>query len=117
MWTWRIFGGAAFLLGAVGLIVPIWPTTVFWILAAMAFTRSNPAWRDWIYGRPGVGKHVEGFVERGVLSRSGKVAALGGMALAGAVSLALSWSQPLALGVVAFLLSAGALFVLTRRAG
>ncbi|HRX75154.1 MAG TPA: YbaN family protein, partial [Hyphomonas sp.] len=79
MWSWRILGLVAFAFGAIGLFIPIWPTTVFWIVAALAFARSNPAWAEWIYTRPKIGPAIRTFVETGALSRAGKTAALGGM--------------------------------------
>ena len=118
MWSWRILGLVAFVFGAIGLFLPIWPTTVFWIVAALAFARSNPAWAEWIYARPKIGPPIRTFVETGALSRAGKTAALGGMALAGAVMIALFWKKPVPLGIGLSVLGAGALFVITRpRAG
>ena len=118
MWSWRILGLVAFVFGAIGLFLPIWPTTVFWIVAALAFARSNPAWAEWTYARPKIGPPIRTFVETGALSRAGKTAALGGMALAGAVMIALFWKKPVPLGIGLSVLGAGALFVITRpRAG
>lgn len=114
MWLWRLIGAIAFVLGGIGLFLPVWPTTIFWIVAAAAFARSNPAWRDWIYRRPGVGVHVQGFVEHGVLNRAGKTGALVGMSLAGAISAAFLWQRPIPLAAAFGLLALGALFVITR---
>lgn len=115
MWVWRIIGIIAFGLGAVGLFLPVWPTTIFWIVAAGAFARSNPAWRDWIYARPGVGPHIEGFVERGTMTRSGKAGALSGMAAGSAIGAFLLWKHPFALGMTLGVLACVALFIVTRR--
>ncbi|MEM8616190.1 MAG: YbaN family protein [Pseudomonadota bacterium] len=84
----RVLGGLFVALGSIGLFVPVWPTTIFWILAALCFARSSPAARDWIYARPGVGPIVEGFVEHGTLSPTAKRAAVFGLGLA-AVSVAI----------------------------
>lgn len=114
MWSWRILGLVAFAFGAIGLFVPIWPTTVFWIVAALAFARSNPAWAEWIYTRPKIGPVIRTFVETGALSRAGKVAALGGMGLAAAFLGVLFWKRPIPLAIGLSILGAGALFVITR---
>lgn len=114
MWSWRILGLVAFAFGAIGLFIPIWPTTVFWIVAALAFARSNPAWAEWIYTRPKIGPAIRTFVETGALSRAGKTAALGGMGLAALLMGALLWKRPVPLGIGLAILSAGALFVASR---
>ena len=114
MWSWRILGLVAFAFGAIGVFVPIWPTTVFWIVAALAFARSNPAWAEWIYARPKIGPAIRTFVETGGLSRAGKTAALGGMGLAGVLIGVLFWKRPVPLLIGLAILGLGALFVITR---
>ncbi len=118
MWTWRILGIVAFAFGAIGLALPVWPTTVFWIISALAFARSNPAWAQWIYSRPRIGPQIRTFVETGALSRAGKTAALTGMGIAAAIVGATLWRDPLPLALGLGLIACGALFVTTRpRAG
>jgi uncharacterized membrane protein YbaN (DUF454 family) len=114
MWIWRIIGGVAFVLGVFGLALPIWPTTVFWIIAAFAFARSNPAWRDWIYARPIIGPTVKNFNERGILSRTGKIAAVTGMAASGVImALTLrAWPPALIAGLAALVM--GSFYVISR---
>jgi uncharacterized membrane protein YbaN (DUF454 family) len=87
---------------------------VFWIVAALAFARSNPAWAEWIYARPKIGPVIRTFVETGALGRAGKMAALGGMALAALVMGVAFWKRPVPLGIGLSVLGAGALFVMTR---
>ncbi len=114
MWSWRILGAIAFAFGAIGLFIPIWPTTVFWIVAALAFARSNPVWAEWIYNRPKIGPPIRTFVETGAMNRAAKLAALTGMAIAGAIMGALLWKRPVPLGIGLMILGLGALFVGTR---
>lgn len=77
-WGWLALGGVLFALGAIGLVVPLMPTTIFWILAALCFGRSSPALRDRIYAHPRVGRTIENFLRYGVLSRRSKrVATIG----------------------------------------
>ncbi|MEL6257966.1 MAG: YbaN family protein [Pseudomonadota bacterium] len=113
MWLWRGLGGAAFLLGAIGLVLPVWPTTIFWILAAACFTKSAPAWRDWIYARPGFGPMVEGFLERGVLAKRAKRGALFGLAISTPPAAWAVWDQPAGLGAVVAVLATVAAFIAT----
>ena len=114
MWSWRILGLVAFTFGAIGLFIPIWPTTIFWIVAALAFARSNPAWAEWIYNRPKIGPTIRTFVETGALSPAGKTAALAGMALSALIVGVLFWKRPVPLGIGLTIIGGGALFVITR---
>lgn len=66
-------------LGTVGIFVPLLPTTIFWILAAVCFGRSDPRLQAWIFSHHRFGPGVEAFVRRGVLSRRMKVAAVIGI--------------------------------------
>lgn len=44
--------------GGVGVVVPGLPTTVFFIIAAWAFSRSSPRFEQWVLDLPGVGPMV-----------------------------------------------------------
>lgn len=114
-WLWVISGFVFLAIGAIGLILPLWPTTIFWIAAVFCLAESHPKVRDWIYARPGVGPIVKDFVERGEISRKGKIAAIGGMLLACALSgwfLRESW---IGLSVLITAIAIGVIFVATRR--
>ena len=114
-WLWVLAGFIFLAIGAIGLVLPLWPTTIFWIAAVFCLAESHPKIRDWIYARPGVGPIVKDFVERGEISRKGKVAAIGGMLLACLFSgwfLRESW---LGLSVLVGTIGIGILFVATRR--
>mgnify|MGYP003656781321 CR=1 FL=1 len=110
----RIFGFLFLALGAIGIFIPVWPTTVFWIVAAICFARSSPVMRDWIYQRPGVGPPIQEFIETGALGRSSKIGALVGMGMAATLSTILLWGRWVWLGVAIALIGAGAAYVSTR---
>lgn len=110
----RLLGFLLLGLGAIGLFLPVWPTTIFWILAAMSFARSSPAMRDWIYARPKFGPEIQAFIEEGTLSRTSKTGALSGMALASGISTFLLWQRWTWLTMALALILAGAIYVLTR---
>ena len=44
--------------GAIGLVVPGLPTTVFFIVAAWCFARSSPRFERWVLGLPKIGPLV-----------------------------------------------------------
>lgn len=114
-WLWILFGFVFLAIGAVGLVLPLWPTTIFWIAAVFCLAESHPKIRDWIYARPGIGPIVRDFVERGEISRKGKYAAIGGMVLACLISGWFLRSSWIGLSVLVGSIAIGVLFVATRR--
>jgi uncharacterized protein len=74
-----LLGGASFAVGAVGLVLPVLPTTVFWIIAAWAWSKSCPRLQNKLYAMPVAGAHVRAWIEDGTISRRGKQFALGGL--------------------------------------
>jgi len=108
-------GWLFFAAGSVGIVVPLLPTTIFWILAAGCWVRSSPQLAERLYAHPRFGQAVRAFLERGEVSRTGKLAAAGGMAAGFTTWWLLSRpSGALALGVAA-VLAAVAVWLATRR--
>jgi uncharacterized membrane protein YbaN (DUF454 family) len=72
--------GLAFLgLGALGIFLPLMPTTIFWIIAVWCFASSAPELKRWIHNHPQFGAGVRNFTDHGILSWRGKIYALTGM--------------------------------------
>ncbi len=72
--------GLVFLgLGALGIFLPLMPTTIFWIIAVWCFASSAPELKRWIHEHPQFGTGVRNFTDYGVLSSRGKFYALTGM--------------------------------------
>ena len=84
-WAWTAAGYGFFAVGLLGIVLPVLPTTVFWIVAAACFAKGCPAMARKIYTWPGVGPAVEAFLSHGVVGRKAKVSAAIGMVLAGIV--------------------------------
>lgn len=114
MFLLRILGGLFVVIGAIGLFLPLWPTTIFWILAALCFARSSPAAQAWIYKQPVIGPQVEAFVEDGTLSRASKIAALIGMTIAAGICTIAFYTRPYGLTAAIALILIGATVVITR---
>lgn len=55
---WFVAGLLSVALGGLGVIVPGLPTTVFFIVAAACFSRSNERFERWVLNLPGVGAMV-----------------------------------------------------------
>ncbi len=117
MLMWRVLGGLAFAAGAVGIVLPVLPTTIFWILAALCFARSDPKVRDWIYARPGIGPQVELFIEHGQMTKAGKRGALIGMTLGAAILTYFFHTRLIVLAIGFAIIALGAAVVLTRKTG
>lgn len=109
-----LLGGLAFATGAVGLIVPVLPTTVFWIIAAWAWSKSCPRLQQRLYALPGAGPHVRAWMEAGTISRRGKHFALGGLCVGLAGCVALLHASPLILALAGLPQVAAGLYIVSR---
>ena len=109
-----LLGGLSFAIGTLGLVVPLLPTTIFWIIAAWAWSKSCPRLQHWLYGLPGVGPHVRAWIEDGTISRRGKHFALGGLAFGLAVTTFALHDNATILAVAGLPQFAAACFVATR---
>ncbi len=75
-WLWLGGGMISVALGSVGIIVPGLPTTVFFIVAAACFARSNPRFEQWVLDLPRIGRMVREYREGLGMSRRAKVLAV-----------------------------------------
>lgn len=82
----RALGGLFFLVGLAGIVLPLLPTVVFWILAALCWARSAPDWHRRLTAHPRYGAPIAGFLDHGVVPRQAKGYALTAIVLSGAVS-------------------------------
>ena len=69
-------------IGAVGIVVPGLPSTIFFILAAAAFSRSSPRLERWLLGLPGIGPLVRDYRAGLGMRRRAKIAACSMIAVA-----------------------------------
>jgi len=112
-WAWTGAGYALFVVGLAGLVLPVLPTTIFWIGAAACFAKSCPAMQRRIFAWPGVGPSVEAYLLHGVVEPKSKRAAMLGMMLATIILIMLS-SSAVVNGIGSGLILLGALYVITR---
>ncbi len=111
--VWRLLGAGLFALGLVGAVLPVLPTTIFWILALLALGKSDPAMSARIRTWPGAGAVVAAYVDHGVVTRRSKLIAVAGMAFSAGLLWVSVSGAGLALGIVGIGLSAA--FVASRR--
>jgi uncharacterized protein len=101
-------------LGAVGIILPIMPTTPFLLVAVWAFSKSSPEMAAKIRNHPHLGPYVRHWQDHGVIPPQAKVLALMMMGAAGfylvRYSGAPAWASYSACGVMAAL----AAYIVTR---
>lgn len=110
-----IVGGFVFLgLGFIGMLLPLLPTTIFWILAAWLFAKSHPEMQKKIYDWPKVGPVVEAYLERGNISAVAKKTAIIGIVLVGGLSLYFS-AMPATYSAGVMALLASVIFYIATR--
>ena len=72
-------GWVCFGLGFIGIFLPLLPTTIFWILAAACWNKSNPELAQRILSHPRFGQPITVFLEQRQISRRGKCFASAGI--------------------------------------
>lgn len=111
---WLSLGLLLVLLGFIGALVPLMPTTIFLILAAACFARSSPRLETWLLTHRRFGSTLRAWREDGAIGPRAKMMACVGIA----VGYVLFWSgaQPrLLIGLlVALPMAACAAFIVTR---
>lgn len=112
-WAWTGVGYGFFAIGLLGVVLPLLPTTIFWIVAAACFAKGCPAMARRIYGWPGFGPAVEGFLTQGIISRRAKISALVGKAVAVVLVLLTPLAAAAKLITVA-VIALAAVYVVTR---
>jgi uncharacterized protein len=105
----------SFILGFIGIFLPILPTTPFLILSAFLFSKSSPRFYQWLMGLPFAGPAIRDWQHNRIIRPRAKFLC-GSMIL---LSLVIIWNHPniplvVKTFVTALLVSVGS-FVITRR--
>lgn len=74
--AWTFAGLLAVGVGSVGIIVPGLPTTVFFIIAAWAFSKSSPRLEAWVLNLPTIGPLVRDYRDGLGIPRRAKITAV-----------------------------------------
>lgn len=77
MWLGHFFVG----LGFVGLVVPLMPGVVFFIIAAYFYARSSKKFYNWLMDHKQIGPHIKNF-KAGRITFKGKVISIASMTFA-----------------------------------
>jgi uncharacterized protein len=113
---WLILGWVCVVLGFIGVVLPVLPTTPFLILAAFAFGKSSPRLKQWLLDHPIFGDPIRDWETNGAIRPRYKILACTAMALIFLVSL-LSGLGSVILLVQALAMGGAATFILTRPNG
>lgn len=113
---WLTLGGLALLLGALGVFLPVLPTTPFVILAAFAFGKSSPRLHNWLISNRLFGPMIVEWETHGAIPRKVKAFACTMMAAVFIASVALGASKTVLI-IQAIGMGIGASYVLTRPSG
>lgn len=71
-----VLGGVAFVLGVVGIFVPLLPTTPFLLLAAALWVRSSPRLYAWLLSHRCLGEYIRNYRENRAIPLRAKVVSL-----------------------------------------
>ncbi len=111
--VWFAIGFSSIALGALGILLPLLPTTPFLLLAAFAFARSSQRWHDWLHQHRVFGPVIDDWNRYGAIDRRSKIIGTSSMIAVFALSVALKLNSTILL-IQAVALSCSAAFVLSR---
>jgi uncharacterized membrane protein YbaN (DUF454 family) len=73
---WLIAGTICVLLGAIGLVLPLLPTTPFLLAAAACYFKSSPRMHKWLLNNKWFGEYIRNYTEGKGLTKRTKITAL-----------------------------------------
>ncbi len=107
-------GWTSFSFGVIGIFLPLMPTVVFWIIAVWFWSKGSPQLMERVYKHPRYGSSVKAFMQHGIVSRTGKYAAISSMTFSYFLLLVLGSPRMWVSLSTAILLIMVALWLITR---
>ncbi|MGF1842651.1 YbaN family protein [Vibrio clamense] len=71
-----MIGGLSLLLGIVGIVLPLLPTTPFLLLSSACFVRSSPRFHHWLHTQKTLGPILENWQRNGAVTNKVKMRGL-----------------------------------------
>lgn len=68
-----IIGFVSMILGAIGIVLPVLPTTPLWLLSAWCFAKSSKRFHNWFVSTNLYKKHLDSFVEHRSMTKRTKI--------------------------------------------
>lgn len=78
--AYLLLGWTCVVLGLIGVVLPLVPTTVFLLIAAWAFSRSSPRWHRWLREHARFGATIRAWEEHHAMPRRAKHIAFAALA-------------------------------------
>lgn len=110
---WFLFGTLAFLVGVLGIVLPLLPTVPLFLLAAFCFGKSSERAHNWLINHKTFGPPILDWRENRAINPKAKKSATVAVALAFSISLALGLPLHVLL-IQAVTLSCVMIFIWTR---
>jgi uncharacterized membrane protein YbaN (DUF454 family) len=111
--TWLVIGVVALALGALGIALPLLPTTPLVLLAAFAFARSSDRLHQWLLEHEIFGALIDNWRRYGAISRRAKIVSV--ISMAAILVLSLVMAAPTHVIVIqVVVLGFAAAFILSR---
>ncbi|MET1756515.1 YbaN family protein [Novosphingobium sp. RD2P27] len=111
---WLLLGFICIVLGFIGAVVPLMPTTIFMILAAGCFARSSPRLETWLLQHPRFGPSLRAWRNEGAVPGEAKLAACIGMTIGYLVFWWMARPGAIAAMAVATIMLASCAWILSR---
>jgi uncharacterized membrane protein YbaN (DUF454 family) len=110
---WLLAGLLAVVIGAIGVVVPLLPTTPFLLVAAFAFARSSARLTHWLHEHPKFGPLIDNWQKYGSIDQKSKTMAIAVIVATPIITFFIG--APLwAIGSQVLVLACSATFILTR---
>ncbi|MDF2368363.1 YbaN family protein [Sneathiella sp.] len=109
-----LIGWLFVIIGAIGVFLPVLPTTPFLLISLWAFSQSSERFHDWLYNHRIFGPPLQDWSKYGVIPLRAKIIALSTMAISATLVILYSSTPWYGLAAMIILMGIGAGFILSR---
>jgi uncharacterized membrane protein YbaN (DUF454 family) len=112
--AWLTLGCLFVVMGIIGALLPLMPTTIFLILAAGCFARSSPRMESWLLGHSRFGPTLRAWRRDKAIGRKAKATACGGIVTGYGFFVLTVHPSVKAAAIVALIMGACGIYILKR---